>query len=290
MWGFNLRSQPSRPPPPFDPVVEAWLDSLPPPSTTPSSKELRQWRLSNYHGLGRSVFLTCIVLRAVSLAIALAVTGIIASVIANRHGPSGAYKGLVPVLVVCPIVAFWNTAEFIAACIQRDGGICPNVHVLVDTLLFLGMATGTGILLVDFICGLHDFPSTFESAPTEIASVCLLIVLMVIHSFFLFFFIWNYVDGVRRRPSPDDGHLPTIAYPRIASAWHDPVLPADKATPSASPEPQKLDRITTTELDHSILRRNSNIPQLAIPLRALTLRALPRWPLRMRSGESGPGG
>ncbi|KAK3308337.1 uncharacterized protein B0T15DRAFT_105583 [Chaetomium strumarium] len=281
MKGFTLRSQPSRPPPPFNPVVEAWLDSLPPPCAAPSSKELRQWRLSNYHGLGRNVFVTCLVLRAVSLVIAVSVTGTIASVVVNRHSPSGVYNGLIPVLVVCPTVALWNTAEFIAACVLLDGGICPNVHALVEALLFFGMATGTGMLLVDVICGLHDSPTTFESAPAEIASVCLLIVLMVIHSFLLFFFIWNYVDGVRRRPSARDGRLETTvtAYPHITSARHDPVLSQGKATPSASPEPQKPNHVTTTELD--------NIPKPAVLRGALPLRSLPRCSLKMWRGESG---
>lgn len=101
MWRSNPPSQPSRAPPPFDPVVEAWLDSLPPPAAKPSSKEIRQWRLTNYYGLGRSVFVTCIVLRAVSLAIALSVTCIIASVLAQRQGAFDvALDRLVPIVVV----------------------------------------------------------------------------------------------------------------------------------------------------------------------------------------------
>jgi hypothetical protein len=100
MWGFKrLRPSPSRAPPPFDPVVEAWLDSLPPPAAKPSLRELRQWRLSNYYGLGRSVFVTCLVLRAVSFVIALAVTAIIASVVAGESQFFVAHR-LVPILVV----------------------------------------------------------------------------------------------------------------------------------------------------------------------------------------------
>lgn len=100
MWRINLRSTPPRPPPPFDPLVEAWLDSLPPPTTKPSLKELKQWRLNDYHGLGRNVFVTCLILRAISLAIAVSVTSIIASVVAERHGPFYAVERLVPLLVV----------------------------------------------------------------------------------------------------------------------------------------------------------------------------------------------
>lgn len=100
MWRIKLGSQPSRPSPPFDPIVEAWLESLPLPTTKPSSKELKQWRLSNYHGLGWSVFVICIVLRTASLTIALPVTGVIASVIAGRRGPFNAIERLLPVVIV----------------------------------------------------------------------------------------------------------------------------------------------------------------------------------------------
>lgn len=95
-----MRSTPSRPPPPFDPLVEAWLDSLPPPTAKPSLKELKQWRLNDYHGLGRNVFVTCLILRIISLAIAGTVTSIIASVVAERQGPFYAVERLVPLLVV----------------------------------------------------------------------------------------------------------------------------------------------------------------------------------------------
>ncbi len=109
MWRINLPSLPSRPPPHVDPVVEAWLDSLPPPTTNPSIKELRQWRLNNYHGLGRSVFVTCIILRAASFAIAVSATGVIASVVAQRHSPFDVLDRLVPVLVVVGSAAFYIT-------------------------------------------------------------------------------------------------------------------------------------------------------------------------------------
>src|SRR5690554_6724141 len=99
MVGINLRTQPSRPPL-LNPAVEAWLDALPPPAAAPSRKELRQWRLTNYHGLGKSVFVTCMILRSVSLATALSVTGLTASVAARRRCPFGGVDRLVPSLVV----------------------------------------------------------------------------------------------------------------------------------------------------------------------------------------------
>jgi hypothetical protein len=76
------------------------------------------------------------------------------------------------------VVVLWNVAEFIAACLLADGGMPPKVHVVVDALLFLGLAIAMGMLLVDIICGMMDFPSTFRTAPQEIAAACLLIVLM----------------------------------------------------------------------------------------------------------------
>lgn len=62
--------------------------------------------------------------------------------------------------------------------VRRDGGISPNVHVVVDGVLFLGVATAAGSLLVDVICGFTDFPATFDTAAEEISSACLLIVIM----------------------------------------------------------------------------------------------------------------
>lgn len=108
MWGFNLRSpRPSRSAPIFNPVIEAWLDTVPPPTAEPSSGELKQWRrLGNYHGLGRTAFVTCIILRAVSLVIALAATGIISSVVAGNHGQYYARDRMIPVLVMVGPPAF----------------------------------------------------------------------------------------------------------------------------------------------------------------------------------------
>lgn len=76
------------------------------------------------------------------------------------------------------MVALWNVAEFIAACVLHDGGIPPKIHVVVDGVLFIGVAISMGILLVDIICGVVDFRSTFRTAAEEISSACLLIVLM----------------------------------------------------------------------------------------------------------------
>ncbi|KAL1837401.1 hypothetical protein VTJ49DRAFT_3925 [Mycothermus thermophilus] len=216
MWGNKSRLQPSRPPPPFDPFVEAWLESLPLPAVKPSRKELRQWKLTDYHGLGKSVFVTCLILRAASLLIALTVTALTASVVAHRPAVREALERLVPSLVVCPIVALWNIVEFTVAYIVRDGGLSPNFHVVVDSLLFVGVATAMGTLLVDVICGVTDFGAAFSSAGEEIACVCFLVALMVIHSFLLFFFVCNYVETKRRQLQPLVTHRAVV--PRFAHA------------------------------------------------------------------------
>jgi hypothetical protein len=49
---------------------------------------------------------------------------------------------------------------------------------VVDGVTFLGVATATGMLLVDLICGFVDYPTTFSTAAEEIAGVCLMVVLM----------------------------------------------------------------------------------------------------------------
>jgi hypothetical protein len=56
--------------------------------------------------------------------------------------------------------------------------VSPNVHVAVDSALFLAVATSMGALLVDIICGVTDYGSSFKTAAEEITSVCLLVVLM----------------------------------------------------------------------------------------------------------------
>ncbi|KAL2131844.1 hypothetical protein VTI74DRAFT_4558 [Chaetomium olivicolor] len=259
MRSLTLQSQPSRPPPPFDPIVEAWLDSIPQPTVKPSIRELRQWRLSNYHGLGRSVFVTCLILRAVSLAVALAVTGIISSVMAKRQGPTFILQKLVPIIVVCPMVVLWDTAEFVTATLNVDKGISPNIHAIVDGVLFLGIAIATGILLADVICGITDLGSRFDSASKEITSACLLIILMVIHSFLLFFYICNYVENTKRKPRARHRNLQrrhNAPHAFADNLWPDP----RQETPLEPPKALKLAQITTSLELKSIDPRPSHEP------------------------------
>ena len=81
-------------------------------------------------------------------------------------------------MLQCPVVAVWSAAEFIVAGISQDSGISPKIHAVVDGLLFLGLATAMGILLVDIICGIVSFSSEFGTAAQEISSACLLVVMM----------------------------------------------------------------------------------------------------------------
>ncbi|KAL2261932.1 hypothetical protein VTK26DRAFT_2967 [Humicola hyalothermophila] len=188
-------------PPASDLTIESWLDSIPLPPTKPSSTDLRQWRLREgrhyYHGFGRSVFVTCAILRAVSLVIALTVTGIIASVVAGNHGRYFVLERMVPVLVVCPLVVLWNAAEFVAMFMLPDGSISPNVLMWADALAFLGTAAATSILLVNIICGVVDFGAFYETEAHEISSACLMVILMIIHSFLLFFFLCNRLYNLK---------------------------------------------------------------------------------------------
>ncbi|KAK3906395.1 hypothetical protein C8A05DRAFT_29755 [Staphylotrichum tortipilum] len=261
MWGTTLGSPPPRPPPLFDPVVEAWLDSLPPPPTKPSPKELRQWRLAgDYHGLGRNVFAVCLILRGVSLVVALVVTGITASVVGARAGGFAAPDRLVPILVVCPVVVIWSAAEFIVSCILQDGGISPKIHAVVDGLLFLGLATAMGILLVDIICGVVSFSSEFDTAAQEIAAACLLVVMMVIHSFILFFYICSYADKAWRKSRATAGGL-TTPYVQPGTPWPATGNSAvDKSEPMATPVPLNLNHGGTTVELHEFTPQPGHIP------------------------------
>jgi hypothetical protein len=77
-------------------------------------------------------------------------------------------------------VALWDIIEFTVAYVVRDGGLPPSFHVVVDSLLFLGVATAMGTVLVDVICGVTDFGAAFTSVGEEIACVCFLVVLMYV--------------------------------------------------------------------------------------------------------------
>ncbi|KAK4148320.1 uncharacterized protein C8A04DRAFT_24129 [Dichotomopilus funicola] len=124
----------------------------------------------------------------------------------------------------CPVVALWNTAELVAASFSRHGGIHPNIHVVIDGILFLAVATAAGTLLVDVICGLTDYGPRFTTAGQEITSVCLLVVMMVIHSFLLFFFVCNYVEQLRTKSTkPAASQFPVPQYAPGAAPWSSPL-------------------------------------------------------------------
>ncbi|GAB1314773.1 hypothetical protein MFIFM68171_04983 [Madurella fahalii] len=244
MRGFSLRQLPTRPAPTFNPVIEAWLDSLPPPAAKPSRKELRQWRLRNVDGLGKDFFITSILIRSISFVLATAVAGIVLSIVVGESGPQHALERLLPALIVCPITALWGVAEFITACFLRysgirNKGIPPDIHVWVDVALFLGVATATGLLLVDIIIGICDYGAYFDPLAEEIASACLLVFLMIVHSFLLFFYVCNSLD--RRHKTRRE----RVAGLRLPDA--DAISPPLGATGSRTvPEFLNLDKFATS--------------------------------------------
>lgn len=78
------------------PSADVWLDSVSPSITKPSPEELGQWDLDERGNLGRSFFLTTVVLRATSLIAALAVVIICLIIIGPWESSS---KDLIPVLI-----------------------------------------------------------------------------------------------------------------------------------------------------------------------------------------------
>ncbi|KAK0636080.1 hypothetical protein B0T17DRAFT_67537 [Bombardia bombarda] len=231
----TLRRPPPRPQPAFNPIVESWLDSLPPSTTKPSPEELKQWKLDDVGGQRRGWFITNIVLRAVSLLFALAIFAITLSIITIRWTAASTKDRLASALAVSLLIVAWNTAEFITTCCRRGRGITPNAHVWMDGLLFIGAATATGIILVDIIIDFagRSYSSLEDILSREIAMVCFLIVLMIIHSFLFFFVVCNRIDKRdKKNTAPRIMYLPT-GEPVVVTTR--PVQAATKQTSGVRP-------------------------------------------------------
>lgn len=194
------RRPPPRPPPVPNPLVESWLDSLPSSIINSSAQEFSHWRLNEEESLRRGWFIAGITLRALSLSLAIAITSITLSIIDDWNG-GFVFDRMTSVLVVCPIIIIWDAAEFMTLCFHRDRGILPKIHAVLDGLLFLGAATTTAIILVDLIAawGGSGFGPNFQIR--EVVQVCLLVILMLIHSFLFFFFICRRLDDWAKRRS-----------------------------------------------------------------------------------------
>lgn len=86
---------------------------------------------------------------------------------------------LTDVLRKAPVIITWNTAEFIAICVRKSSGIPAVYHVWADGILFAGIATTTGIVLVNLIIGIATFgPAYDEPLGKGIVEVAMLLLLM----------------------------------------------------------------------------------------------------------------
>ncbi|KAK0727505.1 hypothetical protein B0T26DRAFT_608440, partial [Lasiosphaeria miniovina] len=190
---------PARPPPVFNPTVENWLEGLPHSSIRLSSVDLGQWNRDGRRVRAGGRLLTGgIILRVSSLTFAAIVAFIALSILADQNGVFAPNR-LVPALVVCPLVVMWNTAELITlGCLRRGEGISPIIHVWVDGALFLGAAITTGFMLVDVVLGIGSRDTFPGAGAREIVGACFLIAVMIIHSFYFFFFICNKIDRRER--------------------------------------------------------------------------------------------
>ncbi|KAK4114651.1 hypothetical protein N656DRAFT_539842 [Canariomyces notabilis] len=247
MQGFVLRLPPTRPAAVFNPDIEDWLDSLPEPTAKPSTSELKKWRLRDPTGLGRDFFVTCLITRLISLAVATTVTAIVLPIIVGRSRADYSIDCLLPVLV-CPIVALWNIAELIAVCLFHyrgtgDRGISPSIHAWVDGLVFVGVASATGLLVVDVIIGVGNYGTRYDSLSKEIASITLLVLLMILHSFLLFFFICSWIDRRQQMKGRRISDLPlqtknATAHPNaVCRPGAQPALDSSPVDPSLNQTP-----------------------------------------------------
>ncbi|KAH7632527.1 hypothetical protein B0T09DRAFT_75705 [Sordaria sp. MPI-SDFR-AT-0083] len=205
------RDDPLRHPPPayvFDHpnnlVVESWLDTLPPLTKKPSRRDIKQWRRARggKPSAHRTWFIFSIVIRAISTVVAIIAWGLnVAVFVESRLYWGGVPDRMIAVFVVAPAIISWNTAEFITICVRKSSGIPSVYHAWVDGILFVGVATTTGIVLVDMIIGIAEFGSLYDGLLAKgIVLVAMLLLLMVLHSFLFFNYFCHKLD--RHDPGP----------------------------------------------------------------------------------------
>ncbi|KAL0465995.1 hypothetical protein QR685DRAFT_114607 [Neurospora intermedia] len=214
------RKAPLRHPPPvyvFDqptnPVIESWLDALPPLAKEPCRRDIQQWRRARGVGLSvhRTWFIFSIIIRAISTAVAIIAWSLNMAVFVESRPYWGGVPGrMIAVLVVAPVIITWNTAEFIAICIRKSSGIPAVYHVGADGILFVGVAITTGIVLVDLIIGTATFGSVYDEPLAKgIVEVAMLLLLMLLHSFLFFNYFCHKLDRRDSRPRVKRTGLPT---------------------------------------------------------------------------------
>lgn len=132
-------------------------------------------------------------------------------------------------LVVAPIIITWNTAEFITICIRKSRGIPAVYYAWADGILFVGIATTTGIVLVDLIIGIATLGQIYDDTLTKgIVEVAMLLLLMVIHSFLFFNYFCHKLDRHDPGPFVKTTGLPTGGLEAATLDW---------GSPTTQPEP-----------------------------------------------------
>ncbi|KAK1779847.1 hypothetical protein QBC45DRAFT_122057 [Copromyces sp. CBS 386.78] len=205
------RDDPLRHPPPAyvfghptNPVVESWLDTLPPLTQKPSRRDIKQWRRTQggKSSAHRTWFIFSVIIRAISTVAAIIAWSLNVTVFVESRLSWDIVSGrMIAVLVVAPVLTAWNTAEFIAICVRKSRGIPTVYHAWADGILFVGIATTTGIVLVDLIIGISTYRPLYDELLAKgIVVVAMLLLLMVLHSFLFFNYFCHKLE--RHDPGP----------------------------------------------------------------------------------------
>ncbi|KAK3402622.1 hypothetical protein B0T20DRAFT_4350 [Sordaria brevicollis] len=189
---------------PTNPVVESWLDTLPPLPKEPCRRDVKQWRRaqSGFLSAHRTWFIFSVIIRAISTVAAIVACGLNVAIFVESRLYWRAIPGrMIAVLVVAPIIVIWNSAELVTICIRKSRGIPAVYHAWADGILFVGLATTTGVVLVDLIIGIATLGQLYDEPLAKgIVEVALLILLMVLHSFLFFNYFCHKLD--RHDPGP----------------------------------------------------------------------------------------
>lgn len=74
----------------------------------------------------------------------------------------------------------WNSLDLFIAAFRRGKGIPPQVHVFADCMLFIGVATSAGFVMVDISDWVGNWDEYRHDVPEKIAAGCLLVLVMYV--------------------------------------------------------------------------------------------------------------
>ncbi|KAK0652812.1 hypothetical protein B0T16DRAFT_406853 [Cercophora newfieldiana] len=190
-------------------AVESWLDGVTNTILKPSPHDFSQWKADRRPKTHRAVYVTALVLRVFSTLLALSASVLVGLSLSQRwrFWSTRATERMILALVLCPLIAAWNSAEFITMAALEGKGIPPRLHVWFDGLFAMLLPVAAGLYIWKIIDYLPGWP--LEDGTIDLVAAGALLGLMFVH-WFLFFFFW--CSGMNKLGRKNGGARPRIMY------------------------------------------------------------------------------